>query len=131
MSNKILFVDDEEFLSTLMQMSLRQAGVEAVLAGSYDEALEVLKRDHHAHNIKALFTDIHIPGNSGWELIEVVRGLRPDMKFMVISADMDSVDRGKAQVLIGNLLAYFDKGRTDHDMVVRMCKEAVLDDQDN
>ena len=122
----LLFVDDQPMLGTLMEMSFSEAGINTKLATSANVALDLIKQDKN-HSIKVLFTDIHLPpGNSGWWLIEEVKKIRDNIKYMVISADMDSREKGKNMVITGDLYAYFEKsGGVNQDIIMTQCKKAM------
>lgn len=66
---QILVVDDETAIRDIFENALGQAGYPVVLAGSAEEALEVLKKT----NIHIMFIDLKLPGMSGIELCEEIR----------------------------------------------------------
>ena len=66
---RILVVEDEEFVSQLLKDILLVEGYEAVIARNGNEALERFDPKEFV----AVFTDVGLPGLSGWE---VARGIR-------------------------------------------------------
>jgi signal transduction histidine kinase/ActR/RegA family two-component response regulator len=71
MSNRtrILVVDDEDYVRELLRDILESEGYEVVLADSGREALKLFD----AGCFDAVFTDVGLPGMSGWELARAIR----------------------------------------------------------
>lgn len=78
---RILVVDDEQHVRDLLSDILHAGGYEAVTAGGGAEALLLLKSGH----FDAVFTDIGMPGMSGWELARAVRELDEGLPLAVIT----------------------------------------------
>ena len=68
---KVLVVDDEPDARELLMMVLREAGADAVAAGSADEAIDQLQRELP----DVLLSDIGLPREDGYALIRRVRAL--------------------------------------------------------
>jgi DNA-binding NtrC family response regulator len=66
---KILVVDDEEIVLESCQAVLEEAGFEAVLVPSADEALQAMNREDFA----LLLIDVKMPRHNGMYLIEEVK----------------------------------------------------------
>ncbi len=67
---RILVVDDDGPILTLMRALLREYGFEAVIAGSGAQALELAR----AQPPNLILLDIHMPGMSGAEVIRALHG---------------------------------------------------------
>jgi CheY-like chemotaxis protein len=78
---KILVVDDEEPVRQLLCELLEEAGCKVVQAGSGREGLALFGSDH----FDAVFTDIGMPGMSGWEFARVLRERDPKIPLAVIT----------------------------------------------
>jgi signal transduction histidine kinase/ActR/RegA family two-component response regulator len=78
---KILVVDDEEAVRELLCEILEDAGCETAQAASGREALALFD----AGRFDAVFTDIGMPGMSGWELARAVRERDADIPLAVIT----------------------------------------------
>jgi signal transduction histidine kinase/CheY-like chemotaxis protein len=66
---KILVVDDEDYVRELLRDILEHDGHEVVLAQGGREALTLFEHS----TFEAIFTDVGLPGMSGWELARAIR----------------------------------------------------------
>jgi len=83
-SKKILIVDDEEDLTWSISRSLRKENGqhEIICVNSGDEALNFLNQI----SFDLLITDIRMPGQDGFMLLDYVKKHQPDMKVIIMSA---------------------------------------------
>jgi signal transduction histidine kinase/ActR/RegA family two-component response regulator len=77
----ILVVDDEECVLNVLCDILESEGYEVTVARSGDEAL----RYFETKSFKAVFTDVGMPGMSGWELARAIRERDEDIPLAVIT----------------------------------------------
>ncbi len=97
----ILVVDDEEPQRRVLAGFLRKAGYEVEAVGSPDEALAVVAR----RTVDLVLTDLRMPGKTGVELLQAVRGLNPEIPVVVMTAfgtvasAVDAMKRGAADYL--------------------------------
>jgi CheY-like chemotaxis protein len=79
----ILVVEDESLLRWRAMDVVEEAGFAALEASNADDALRILA----AHSdIRALFTDINMPGTlDGLELAQFVHNRYPDIKLIITS----------------------------------------------
>jgi DNA-binding NtrC family response regulator len=80
---RILIVDDEEALATLLKQFLARAGYQVEVCTQPTQALELLKTD--APSFAVLVTDLALPEINGEELIERARKLNPKLRAIVTS----------------------------------------------
>lgn len=77
---KILWVDDEHAIRQLGKRLLTKLGHQAEIADGGIEALKLLKESH----FDILITDVGMPGMSGWQLAESIKGKYP-LKVAVVT----------------------------------------------
>jgi signal transduction histidine kinase/CheY-like chemotaxis protein len=80
-SPRILVVDDEEYVRELLADVLRSEGYQVTLAENGNEALRLFEQ----HNFEAVFTDVGMPGMSGWELARAIREQDSTVPLAVIT----------------------------------------------
>jgi PAS domain S-box-containing protein len=81
-SDRVLLVDDEPDLLETTGELFRTLGFEVLSATSGEEALELLKR---TPDLPLLFSDVVMPGMSGFELARKARALAPGIKVILAS----------------------------------------------
>ncbi len=77
--NKILVVDDEKAIVTLLKQAFTRAGFAVAAAGSGEEALKMLEMEE----IFVMFLDLNLPGMNG---IELCRKIKKDKPMAVVFA---------------------------------------------
>lgn len=87
-SQKILIVDDDSQISSLMTVILESCGYETSVASSGQEAL--LKIDEMRPHLVLL--DINMPGLSGLETLEIVRQRDDYTSVVLVSGNSDTAD---------------------------------------
>jgi len=91
---RVLAVDDDETILTLVSHTLRNAGYEVDTAGEGQAGLEKIR----ARLPDVVLSDVNMPGMDGFELLERVRAdaATAGLPFVLLSAltDRDSVRRG-------------------------------------
>src|SRR6185369_9947059 len=93
---KVLVVDDEQVVLFLIARTLRQAGYDVLTAITADEAYLHIA----AHgDINAIFTDLHLPGTNGVQMLDFFSKLCPDSKIAVMTGfNNDEVDEQQYKV---------------------------------
>lgn len=86
-SPRILIVDDEPSVRELLADILQGEGYDVSLAENGNEALELFD----ARAFEAVFTDLGMPGMSGWELARAIRERSPDIPLAVVTGWGDAV----------------------------------------
>lgn len=83
-SARILVVDDEVLIRSLLTTSLSEQGHRVFTAASGDEALSILSEQRG--EIDLVITDMVMPQMSGIELIEKIREMNVPCRYIVMSA---------------------------------------------
>ena len=85
MMNRILLVDDEEGIRTVLGISLADYGYEVLTAGSGGEALRIFREKKPA----IVLTDIKMPGMDGIRVLRKIKEERPDTEVIMITGHGD------------------------------------------
>jgi two-component system chemotaxis sensor kinase CheA len=105
----ILFVEDSAFFRNMLTPVLRSAGYTVTTVPGAHDALAVLKT---GEPIDMIVTDLEMPGMSGFELAQAVRGdeRTANMPIIALSAltSPDAIARGR-QVGFHDYVAKFDR----------------------
>ena len=80
-STRLLVVDDEDFVRDLLGEILEAENCEVQLAESGSEALSLFRE----HEFDGVFTDVGMPGMSGWELAREIRLINTKIPIAVIT----------------------------------------------
>lgn len=96
---KFLVVDDEKDVEMLFRQKfrkeIRNKELELVFAFSGEEALKILE-SKTPPDVVYIFSDINMPGMSGFELLQHVTKNYPEIKVSMISAYGDSENYNRA-----------------------------------
>jgi signal transduction histidine kinase/ActR/RegA family two-component response regulator len=84
---RILVVDDEDYVRELLSDILTREGCEVALAAEGREALRLFE----SGVFDAVFTDVGLPGMSGWELSRAIRERDKEIALAVITGWGDTV----------------------------------------
>lgn len=90
--HRLLVVEDDLELRTLLRKVLTREGFEVVTASDGQEALSALQR---APSFDLLISDIRMPEKDGEQLLEEARKLQPSLKVVLITSygEMDQYAR--------------------------------------
>ena len=78
----VLIVDDEEFIRDIVKECLTSTGHNVITAGSGEEALDLLKKNH----FDLLFLDFSMPSKDGLELLREIKAIDHNANVVIISA---------------------------------------------
>jgi len=78
----ILVVDDEEPQRRVLAGFLKKRGYAVETAGDADEAMKVVS----SRTVDLVLTDLRMPGRTGVELVDAVRGANPEIPVVVMTA---------------------------------------------
>ena len=88
---RVLFVDDEESIASMMRLELPRMGHDATICENGHDAVQALTDN----TFDAAIIDLRMPGLSGWEVVEQLREISPETEFVISSGhgQMDDVIR--------------------------------------
>src|SRR4030088_554710 len=95
-SHRVLLVDDDEAVRTMMSATLERKGFDVVPAASVTEALKFIIPE----SFDVLITDLHMPNPSdGFAVITAMRHSQPDALTLLVSGYPD-VQSAMAAILL-------------------------------
>src|SRR3954469_25510262 len=78
----VLIVDDKEMMRDSLSLALSRAGHKAVTTGDPSEALALIRQ----HRPACVITDLKMPKMDGIELLQKIRGQRPYVPVVLMTA---------------------------------------------
>ncbi|MBM4349256.1 MAG: response regulator, partial [Deltaproteobacteria bacterium] len=114
---KILVVDDEAPLREILQRGLTQMGEYSVeLAQNGQEAIDKIEKEI----FDLILTDLMMPEMDGMELLKIIKGTRPEMPVIMMTA-YGSIDTAVEAMKIG-ANDYITKPVDFRDLLLRISK---------
>lgn len=110
MQNKsILVVDDDESVRKLIQITLRRQGHRCTTAANSQKARQLLDIEPFA----LLLSDIHMPGESGLDLVAHVKSTYEDVAVIIITVvdDIETAQRALSLDIYGYIVKPIDKNQ--------------------
>lgn len=83
---RILIVDDEETIRLALRKFLRSRGYEVEIAGSGDQAMEILEKQ----SFSLMLCDVRMPGMTGVQVVPLAREKDRDLAIIMLTAVNDA-----------------------------------------
>jgi response regulator RpfG family c-di-GMP phosphodiesterase len=81
----ILIVDDDEMVAGVIKASLSDTDAVVLMAGCVEQAIRHL----HENTVDLVITDIHMPGKSGFEMLQEIQSVDSSIVVIVITGHRD------------------------------------------
>jgi DNA-binding NtrC family response regulator len=78
----ILIVDDEPIVRESISDWLKDAGYQVATAETGEQALEMIAKE----DFSVIILDVRLPGKTGIKVLKEVKGLKPEIKSIIITA---------------------------------------------
>jgi two-component system response regulator BaeR len=89
MAERILIVEDEQKLASLLRDYLAQEGFEVSVLHRGDEVEDWVR----GHPVDLVLLDLMLPGKSGLEVCKALRTRSPELPIIMVTARVDEIDR--------------------------------------
>jgi PAS domain S-box-containing protein len=90
---RILVIDDEEFVRSVLSRTLTQADHQVTMAEDGRKGVQLFREG----NFDIVLTDLGMPGVSGWEVCRMIKEISPHTPVGMITGWGDERDRGKLE----------------------------------
>jgi DNA-binding response OmpR family regulator len=121
MNNKILLVEDEEFLSNLIGIKLKELKIDVLKAKNGEEALDLIKKD----SFDLILLDIILPKMNGFDFLKELKNMNNKTPVVVITILAQETDINKFKEF--GAMGYISKSKTTlNDLVLEIqnkCKQ--------
>ena len=108
MAKRVLLVDDDASNRIVLEKMLQKAGFEPVVAIGIEEAKSLLATQN---KIEIAVLDLHLPTDSGYELVDYIRRPDPDNHYQkmpiyacTVDASLETKEKVKASKFDGLLI---------------------------
>lgn len=119
--NNVLFVDDDYSMRVAWGNAARALGIEATLAESGWQALELAEHE----SFPVVVTDLRMPGLDGLALIERMAALDPSTAFVLVSATAE-LEPGRRRAADGAITALLGKPVQLTDLETTLARSFAL-----
>jgi PAS domain S-box-containing protein len=89
----LLTIDDEEIVNLMLKRTLEREGYKVITAGDGEDAISKFRE--YRDDISLVISDVVMPKKNGKELLEEIRNIKQEMKFIFISGYATDVLHGK------------------------------------
>jgi two-component system, OmpR family, response regulator VicR len=118
---KILLVEDDQFLSSILASSFRDHGHEVICAYDGDSAVARAIERH----FDAILLDILLPGKDGFSVLEAVKSLEATRRIPVVVISNLSDEKSVARMKEGGAASYIVKAHTTPQLVLEEVKKVM------
>ncbi len=88
MGQRILVVDDEQSIRTIVEYALKDAGFDVITVGRGDDAIQIVEREP----VDLVVLDVMLPGMDGLEVCQKIRAER-NVPIIMLSARGEELDK--------------------------------------
>jgi DNA-binding response OmpR family regulator len=93
--SRILIVDDDETVRSLLRATLPEGGYDVLEASDGDQALELIALEPP----DLVLLDWHLPGRAGSQVLDEIKSRDPDLPVVVLTAQHQPPHRALAEAL--------------------------------
>ncbi len=91
---KVLMVEDDVMLSTMLALNFKKEGFDIAVAASFKDALLKFKKIfNHKTEYRLIILDINLPDGNGLDLLRLLKKEAPAVPVLILSANASEFDR--------------------------------------
>ena len=118
---KVLLVEDDKFLSSILKTKLEQAGLEVTLALDGEQAIEALKN----YQPNLILLDLILPKKSGFEVLESISQDPQIEQIPVIILSNLGQEKDIERTKQLGAIEYYIKAKTSIDFLIERIKDIL------
>ena len=120
MPYRVLIVEDEPAIARVLDLKLKQIGIDTTLVSDGLVALDTIKND----SFDCILLDLILPGADGFTILEKIREKSSSTKVIVMTNLGQSEDKARVEQL--GITAYYVKSEVSISQLADAVKQAVM-----
>jgi len=120
MAYRILIVEDEPAIARVLDLKLKQIGVDTSVASDGNTALDLIKNQE----FDCILLDLILPGTDGFTVLEEVRKKNKSIKVIVMTNLGQPEDKARVEKL--GITAYYVKSEVSISQLTDAIKQILM-----
>ena len=120
MSYKVLIVEDEPAIARVLDLKLKQLGIETTVLNDGSVALDLLNKE----DFDCILLDLILPGADGFTILENVRKKSKSIKIIVMTNLGQPEDKARVEKL--GITAYYVKSEVSISQLAEAIKQVLM-----
>lgn len=120
MAYNVLIIEDEPAISRVLDLKLKQIGINTTLVSDGNVALDVIK----SQNFDCILLDLILPGVDGFTVLEKIREKSKSSKVIVMTNLGQIEDKSRVEKL--GITAYYVKSEISISQLVDYVKQILM-----
>lgn len=120
MSYRVLIVEDEPAIARVLDLKLKQIGIDTEVANDGSLALDLINKD----DFDCILLDLILPGADGFTVLESIRKKSKSTKVIIMTNLGQSEDRARVEKL--GITAYYVKSEVSISQLADAVKQALM-----
>jgi|LakMenE18May11ns_1017448.scaffolds.fasta_scaffold9827927_2 DNA-binding response OmpR family regulator len=120
MSYKVLIVEDESAIARVLELKLKQIGIDTTLINDGSLALDVVNKE----DFDCILLDLILPGADGFTILEAIRKKSKSTKVIIMTNLGQYEDRTRVEKL--GITAYYVKSEVSISQLAEAVKQVLI-----
>lgn len=120
MSYKVLIIEDEPAISRVLELKLKQTGIDTKVVNDGNSALDALSYE----NFDCILLDLILPGADGFTVLEFIRQKHQSTKVIIMTNLGQPEDRERVEKL--GITAYYVKSEVSISQLADAVKQVLM-----
>jgi CheY-like chemotaxis protein len=120
MSYRVLIVEDEPAIARVLDLKLKQLGIETTVVNDGVLAIDTVQKE----DFECILLDLILPGVDGFTILETIRAKSKDTKVIVMTNLGQSEDRARVESL--GITAYYVKSEVSISQLADAVKQVLM-----